>query len=174
MPATKTRRRARRSTVKVSVSYTWAEGSMIKLPASSVGKQLEKIAKEHGTVTPEQVIESAKPKNSVLHPHFEWNDKKAGAEFRKSQAGHLIRCIRVISHFDGNEPKRAFIHVRVKGSRKGQYHPREEVISRKELADAAIKECVSQLWGIRKRFEEVRALQSVFNAIDEAYEKYIK
>lgn len=56
---------------------------------------IREIAETHGHVTPQLVVEAAKPKDSPLHDKFEWNNTKAAAEFRLIQAAYLIRKIKV-------------------------------------------------------------------------------
>jgi hypothetical protein len=59
------------------------------------GKRLDELHKAHGSLTPELVVEDARPKNSPLHDYFCWNDTKAAHLYRLSQAGLLIRQIAI-------------------------------------------------------------------------------
>lgn len=65
----------------------------------SVRRQLEAIqdADPEGLLRPEAVVKAAKGANHPLHSHFEWDDKKAGAKYRLSQARQLIVRVKVIS-----------------------------------------------------------------------------
>lgn len=56
---------------------------------------LQKLAKEHGQLTPEIVIDYAKPQESPLHQFFQWDDSKAAELYRLEQARGLIRRIKV-------------------------------------------------------------------------------
>lgn len=48
-----------------------------------------------GELSKEVVLAAATPASSVLHSLFEWDDAKAGHEYRLCQAGDLIRKVQV-------------------------------------------------------------------------------
>jgi hypothetical protein len=48
-----------------------------------------------GEITPEIVLDAARPKDSPLHKHFCWNNGKAAEQYRLIQASCLIRRIKV-------------------------------------------------------------------------------
>lgn len=57
-----------------------------------ISKALTELYRARGEVTATSVLESAKRKNSPLHGCFEWDDQKAGHEYRLIQARKLIRA----------------------------------------------------------------------------------
>ena len=60
-------------------------------------KRLELIKKQKGKLKPQYVIEDAKDKSSPLHNVFQWDDSKAGNEYRLFQARQLIaRIVEVV------------------------------------------------------------------------------
>lgn len=65
-------------------------------PRDEVKAELEAIARRNGgRLTPEEVIEAAKSKDSPLHPCFTWDDKQAAHLQRLHEARTLIRSVRV-------------------------------------------------------------------------------
>lgn len=68
----------------------------------SLRDELRRIYENTGALTPQSVVDIARPKGSPLHSHFEWNDKVAGEKYRLSQAGELIRSVR-LERGDGRE-----------------------------------------------------------------------
>lgn len=56
--------------------------------------------KNGGRLTPELVVDAAKDKKSPLHSQFEWDDKKAGHQYRIEQARTLIRSVQVVITVD--------------------------------------------------------------------------
>ena len=49
----------------------------------SLRDELTRIAAVNDdTLTPELVVEDARPEESPLHAHFEWDDQIAGEQFR--------------------------------------------------------------------------------------------
>jgi hypothetical protein len=71
------------------------EGSHISdVDANRYGQELDKlIEKLNGRITTEQIVANASKNNSPLHDYFEWDDSKAGIEYRKHQARLLSNSI---------------------------------------------------------------------------------
>lgn len=61
----------------------------------SIRDELERIYNADGSLTPRAVVDDARPEDSALHPHFEWDDSIAGEQYRLDQARHLIRSVKV-------------------------------------------------------------------------------
>lgn len=62
----------------------------------SVHDYLIRMHQEHGTLTPELVVEDAKRKDSPLHVLFEWDVDKAALAHWHEVARQLIRNVRVV------------------------------------------------------------------------------
>ena len=73
-------------------SYKWKKGSRISADAAVVGKELEEL-KEHGSITPPDVIIAASDESSELHKCFTWSNKKAGGQYRLQQARAVLNSI---------------------------------------------------------------------------------
>lgn len=58
---------------------------------AEVKAELDRLAAQRQGLRPSEVVESAKRKASPLHGEFEWDNTKAGHEFRLMQARKLIR-----------------------------------------------------------------------------------
>ena len=56
---------------------------------------LQALYDEHKALTPELVVDAARPEDSLIHDQFEWDDQVAGEQHRLSQARRLIRTIKV-------------------------------------------------------------------------------
>jgi hypothetical protein len=54
------------------------------------------IYKESGEVKPSDLLERAEPKTSPIHDAFEWDNKKAGHEYRLIQARTWIRKVDIV------------------------------------------------------------------------------
>lgn len=61
----------------------------------SLRDELEEVRRQHGRLTPEVVVDVARPKTHPLHDRFEWNNTVAGEAWRRQQAHDLIRSVRV-------------------------------------------------------------------------------
>ena len=111
------------------------------------------IYKRNGKLTPSMVVNAAKPKSAPLHKYFEWDDKKAGHEYRLMQARKIIRVVQVV--VDGH--KERFIHVPSVKRQEGQYMPVSVVVEQPDDFTMAMEKAVSRLHSARRA---VKALES--------------
>lgn len=61
-----------------------------------VRSELERIANEDGSLTPEMVVQAARDESSPLHDYFQWDSKIAAHAWRLEQARSLIRSVHVV------------------------------------------------------------------------------
>lgn len=66
-------------------------------------KELQRITDIYGKITPEIIVNEAKPSESILHPIFEWDNKKAAYNYRLQQARVLLNNIQVNIISDGEK-----------------------------------------------------------------------
>lgn len=78
-----------------------------------VVRELKRIEKAIGSLTPATVVEAASGSRSPLHRYFTWDDSLAAAKYREWQARVLIGCVQVtIKDASGGESTvRAFVSV---------------------------------------------------------------
>lgn len=87
-----------------------------------VEKVLLSIYQEEGVLLAETIVERARMKSHPLHDSFEWDNRKAGEEYRLLQATKLIRTVEVkISTADDEYRIRAFHPMRSVGRDPGGY-----------------------------------------------------
>lgn len=82
----------------------------------SLRDQLQTIYDQHNRLTPQLVVDEARPDDHPLHNRFEWDDEIAGEAWRRHQAHELIRSVKIVRKDDsGREyPKvRAFHALRL-------------------------------------------------------------
>lgn len=99
---------------------------------------------DHGEVRPSDLVEAARPKSSPAHAGFEWDNKKAGHEYRLIQARTWIRRVEVFVE-DRAERMVHVPHVRVDGEKvncEGYYKPASVML--KDEYEAALEETVSR------------------------------
>lgn len=63
--------------------------------AALLGARVSLLA-ESGEVTPERIVDDARPPDSPIHPLFEWDDAVAAERYRHGQATHYLTNIYVI------------------------------------------------------------------------------
>lgn len=71
----------------------------------SVNEYLIALHQQHGTLTPELVVEDARRKDSPLHDLFEWDKGKAAQAHWQDVARALIRNVRVVVVNEGRSIK---------------------------------------------------------------------
>jgi len=119
--------------------YRYRNGASIKdVEPMAAFDELMRIRESHdGILSPRDIVNESRPKNAVLHPAFEWNDKVAAEEYRLWQARRVSRAVYVIEPATEDEPERetpAFYHVA-----RNEYQPTEIVIRRPDLFEQALE-----------------------------------
>lgn len=116
---------------------------------SDLRSEFEKIYAEHGGLSPELIVEAARPKTHPLHGRFEWNDKIAGHEYRLIQAAEMIRSVKVgYDRKDGSKNHIRWWHpVRVDSPT--VYDPLDEIV-KDDIASATLLRMMEREWKAMK------------------------
>ncbi len=61
-----------------------------------VDREFDRIYEEHGTVTTDLVLETARDSRSPLHDYFDWDDAVAGEKWRQAQALAMIMASKMV------------------------------------------------------------------------------
>ena len=101
---------------------------------------------------------------------FEWDDKKAGHEYRVSQARQLIANVKII--FEDIGETREYVNVIVDFSRKYVHidQARQQPFLWKQVIDQALKEAES--W--KERYKKYNQLSLIVNAVEKTINKLRK
>lgn len=140
---------------------------------SRVEKELEQIRKwNKGLLRPEDVVRFARNKRTALHSQFEWNNAKAGREYRLWQARELIIHVRIIPHPDASEPIRAYVSLKDDRTKKGGgYRASVEVLGHKVSRAVLLKEALEELRHFKQKYRELMELAPVFEAMEKIQSK---
>lgn len=152
----------------MSAVYRWKRGQWGRIDVNDAVAELDKLAADD-VLTPEKIVEAARPKHAVLHDAFEWSDEVAGEEWRKHQAGQLVRSIvRVVARGEQDEPlhTRAFVSVNI--SDQPQYVSAAVAISDDKLRAQLLASAFRELEAFRKKYEDLEELVPIFEAVDAA------
>ncbi len=152
--------------------YEWKTG-FYKIPAEEVGKHMENLQREKGEVTCENLLDSARPEDSVIHSLYEWDDSAAAEKYRLEQSrkiiGNLVR-VTVVESSKPEEKKivRAFVNVsEQKGVEKAIYIDTETALSQEKTRAIVLRNALSELIAFKKKYKNFHELASVFEAIDD-------
>jgi len=155
------------------VVYEWrnrtaAHGYGAGLGAQVAGEEMERIRSKHGVLSKTTVVIEASNKNNPLHNFFEWNNEKAAEKHRLSQAGGLIRELRVRVTTEDKEQKsvRAYVQVAPPESEKASYHPIINVLNDNSMRLQLEKQCEVDIKTFRKKYAEIKAVRNIIREMD--------
>ena len=147
--------------------YAWNRSRAVD--AQVVGETVERLSDEHDGVCPSwALVDKARPDGSALHPMFEWDDWAAAEAFRRDQARHHIRELRVVTEED-EEPVQAFVHI-VRVGRDGPvegYRATRLVVESLDETAQMLAEALAGLRAWRRRYAHLSELDRVFAAVEE-------
>lgn len=122
-----------------------------------LNEELTRIWKRDGNIKPSVLIDESREPGAPLHDRFEWNDEKAGEQFRLVQARTMIRVGRIIVE---GEPERV-VHIpriqKGEGCGEGEYKPISVVVGDYDDFTLAMKEAMVKLSSARRAVTELEA-----------------
>lgn len=145
--------------------YKWKNFSY-KTSAEVAGEVCEELDRTVG-LTPENLVEASRPEDAPLHNEFEWDDRIAAEEYRRTQARLMICNLSIVLEEQKQEPIRAFFSLQ-NGFRKneGTYESTITIMGdsdkRKRLFDNAKRD----LEAFKKKYEILSELAELFSVID--------
>jgi hypothetical protein len=152
--------------------YKW-ESYKYSVPAEVVGAEFEKIEKEHGKVTSEFVLDSARDTDSPLHSMFEWNNEIAGEKYRLHQATIIILSLKVEKETE-EKPKtlRAYYNVS-ESEKKGSFINVDSAFSNPDTQEIILKRALREFQAFRTKYENLKEFAKVFKEFDEVFTSLI-
>lgn len=142
-----------------------------------IGSRLDALCNRASeSLTPEMVVNDARPIDSPLHPFFEWDDSVAGELYRKDQARFLLRCLVVNEDYvggDKNREIRAFIHVQTMDNHRvtaedkpATYYPIGKIMSEGDLRARLVHQALKELLSWQERYRVYSELTQLNSWID--------
>ena len=136
--------------------YKFARSSGFSGNAEATFTALEEVREQNeGQLRPHAIVDAAKPKESPLHRHFEWNDSKAADKWRNHTARKLVRAVIIKPEKDTPEDNpathRAYISVQseaVEGEEQTRYYQNINEATQDEF-DSAIDQFKGKLQQLR-------------------------
>jgi hypothetical protein len=93
-------------------NYKWKMKGLAKgVDPSLAAEELNRLQNLYGQITPELIVREAEKKKSVLYNIFEWDDAKAGYNYRLQQARILLNNIQVTVITDGESKELSVYEV---------------------------------------------------------------
>lgn len=105
--------------------------------------------------------------DSALHGALEWDNEKAGHQYRLYQIRRLIAV-----HITDEQGERKFVSLSIDRVKGGGYREVEEVIADPVLADVMLADALADVKRARKRYARVKALAGVWSEVDKADQQF--
>lgn len=117
---------------------------------------LTDIYRARGELTPQLVVDEARPKDAPLHDRFEWDNKVAGEAYRRVQAQQLIRSVRIeYTSEPAGERKfiRGFHSLRESGdTERDGYAPTEEIVQDELSTRILLRQCEREIADLKRKY----------------------
>ena len=130
---------------------------------------LAELAKARdGILRPVEVVEAAEPEDSPLHDWFEWEDGKAAAEYRLTQARRLIQVTVEVIERPDVEPVTVRMFTSLGRDREqhgGGYRLTTTVLSDSDMRQELLAEALAELRRWQAKYQTLKALAPVFAAL---------
>ncbi len=127
--------------------------------------------KNSGILNPHDVVEYASDPTTALHSRFEWNDEKAGHEYRVWQARQLIRVIVIQSPRD-NTVTQCYVSLSDERGKDGGYRAVVEVLDNKALTARLLQDALDELTVFREKYaalDKISKMRNLFAAMDKVF-----
>ena len=150
----------------------WKIKGLYKADAEKVFNEITSIGEE---VTPQEVVDYARDKDTELHKCFEWKDRVAAEKYRLHQARAVMQNIITVVAYKGDDDTDKSVTVRAIVST-NKYETKYETVTRAiENPESFARIQTSMLKDIqifKQRYEKYASLKSeyieLFDAIDAA------
>lgn len=158
-----------------SQQFIWKGGGSFKhADPQAVGERLQHLEQRHNSrLTPAVVINDARSPSSILHECFEWDDARAGEQYRLAQARALIHSIRVVTIGPEGDTRSARVYVNLLDPTGGgqSYRPVTAIIRDDDLRQQALSQASRDMRTFIARYQEiaelVNAAQDVIDLIED-------
>jgi len=150
--------------------YQWRDGYRLDADPEAITGEFNRLRKKlDRRVQAEDVVKAAKPKNSLLHHLFEWDDSTAAQKYREDQARYIMRAVVVVYEKpDKQELKvRVIHHVAETANEPAGYDHVETIFEDPEAQRNVLAEALEELKKWRRKYAALSELAEVFATIDE-------
>lgn len=137
-------------------------------------EELEKIRKNNpkGLLMPQDVVNAASDEENPLHDEFEWDDKKAGNEYRLWQAREVICKVKVIMGEQKKVEVRMYVNMSSTRNEGGGYQPTANILTDKDLARRALIDLLEEMDRLRIKYQHIESVvlrtKAIWKAVEEA------
>lgn len=111
--------------------------------------------KKYNDLTPQIVVDEARPEGAPLHDRFEWDNDIAGEKYRLVQAQQLIRSVQ-IEFIDNRTGEKKFVRGfhsrREAGQEASGYQPTEEIVQDEMALKLLLRQCEREIADLKRKY----------------------
>lgn len=140
----------------------------------TIGSQLEeellRIKGDRELVTAEEILTWAeKHRNSAWAAELEWNDKKAGREYRLNQVRQIIITLEITI---GARTRRFYsLSIDRNNRRGGGYRDIKDILNSQTLYDVMLQDALNELQRMQEKYDQVKELKGLWRELEKAKRK---
>lgn len=138
-----------------------------KVPAQEVGEHLEELDRIHGEVTPQIMVDDARPEKALMHPLYEWDDFKAAEKYRCNQSNKIMSELIIVKVQtpppEEQIPVRAFTSVKPKNE-PASFRPTVIAMSDENTKEIVLENAKAELRAFDRKY---RGLLDVVELLNE-------
>ena len=144
-------------------AYKWKTGSKFNVKAEVAGKVFEELEQTVG-LNAQNLVDASRSEDAPMHKAFEWNDAKAGEEWRKQQARVYINHLEIVVDSENEDVPvtRAFVQYK----KDENYENIITVLSDPVKSNSFFEMGMKMLKDFKKRYGEVKEFAKVIAEID--------
>jgi hypothetical protein len=124
---------------------------------------LDNLREKEGCIRPESVVKLAKDPKHPMHKLFEWDDKKAGCQYRVYQARLLINRITIDMIDVSADAYELFVPVTTTGSRKRGYYSVNEIMNNDEMRKQVLMQALNLAKYWMEKYKQYKELRGIIN-----------
>ena len=135
-------------------------------------KELMRIKRRRGALTPEAIVTEAAAVRSPLHSFFEWDDTTAAQKFRLNQAVQLVRtvCVQVVRS-GSSEPVSVHVFHNVEsetasGEKMTHYVTVKELDREPRMKSYVMEQALARLRSWTAEYESLKGLRHLVKLIN--------
>jgi hypothetical protein len=137
---------------------------------TAIRRFIVRLTKQHkGRLKPSHVVDAARPSNSPIHGHFQWDDNAAAEAYRLIQARQLIQSI-TIEYHKGPSVRTApvFVNLRQDRQKDSGYRFVVDVLSDKDKRKQLVADAKADMLYFTNKYHELSELTSVISSMRDA------
>lgn len=151
--------------------YKW-ETPIYTVDANIVGREVQKLEKEKGSFTRQDMVDRARKKSNPMHDLFEWDDTVAAEKYRCTQAGIILSNLKVVVEGDGQQVSRAWVNVqKVAPNCTARYVNVEVAMKNEETKTTVFENALKELENFKRKYESLHEFEALFEEIDKLIEQ---